>query len=50
MVAYLCIVWLHLKDAFMRVRNVPRSGLTNSVALLSLSGFGVSLAEAAVAE
>ena len=51
---YLCVVWLHLKDAFMRIRNVPgeRGWLTNPVALLSLSvaSAGLALAEAAVAE
>ena len=36
----------------MRIRNVPgeRSGLTNTVALLSLCGVGLALAQAAVAE
>ena len=36
----------------MRIRNVPgeRSGLTNTVALLSLCGVGLTLAQAAIAE
>ena len=50
--SYLCEVWLHLKDAFMRIRNVPgeRGWLTNPVGLLSLHLAGLPLAQAAVAE